>query len=173
MNPIRTPRTFQTALLAAVVGSVALVGCKKKEEPKVEPAPAPVATAPAPAPAPAPVAATASVASVDLGSAVGADGKLSAMVTSFKPNDKFVVSIGTNTSDPAATVAGKLDAKLSYMDGTTVTEVKNESRDFNFAGMGNTNVEFVKPDGWPLGKYKVEVSLNGALVQTKEFEVVK
>ncbi len=169
MNHIRT---LQTALLVAVVGSVALVGCKKKEEPKVEPAPAPAAVEPAAAP-PVVAAPTASVASVDLGTAVGADGKLSATVTGFKPSDKFIVSIGTNTNDPAATVAGKLDAKLSYVDGASVTEVKNESRDFNFTGTGNTNVEFTKASGWPTGKYKVEVSLNGNLVQTKEFEVTK
>ncbi len=172
MNLIRTPRSLQTALLVAVVGSVALVGCKKKEEPKPEPAPAPVATQPAPAPAPAP-APTASVASVDLGTAVGADGKLSAAATGFKPKDKIIVSIGTMTSDPAATVAGKLDTKLSYINGTETMEVKNEPRDFNFTGAGNTNVEFSKPDGWPVGKYKVDVSLDGAVVQTKEFEVTK
>ena len=163
-------RTLQTALLVAVVGSVALVGCKKKEEPKPEPTPAPVATQPAPAPAPAP---TASVSSVDLGTAVGADGKLSATAMSFKPKDKIIVSIGTMTSDPAATVAGKLDAKLSYINGAETMEVKTESRDFNFAGGGNTNVEYSKPDGWPAGKYKVEVSLDGNVVQTKEFEVTK
>ena len=57
------------AVLAAMLGSAALVGCKKKEEP----APPPSAeTAPAPAPAPAPMPTTASVNSVDLGNAVGA-----------------------------------------------------------------------------------------------------
>jgi hypothetical protein len=174
MNHLPNLRILRTALLVAVVGSVALVGCKKKEEPTPETTPAPAVVEPAPAPAapPAP-AATASVASVDLGTAVGADGKLSATATGFKPKDKIVVSIGTNTSDPAATVAGKIDAKLSFINGAEVMEVKTESRDFNLAGAGNTNVEFSKPDGWPVGKYKVEVSLDGALVQTKEFDVTK
>ena len=67
-------------LSAALIASVAVVGCKKKEE--TPPAP-PAATTPAPAPAPA--AATASVASVDLGSAVGADFKVTAPATTFKP----------------------------------------------------------------------------------------
>jgi hypothetical protein len=169
MKPIAMLRT---ALLVAIVGSTALVGCKKKEEPKPEPAPAPAVVEPAPAPAPAP-APTASVASVDLGTAVGADGKLSATATGFKPKDKIIVSIGTTTSDPAATVAGKLDAKLSFINGAEVMDVKTESRDFNFAGPGNTNVEFSKPDGWPVGKYKVDIMLDGAAVQTKEFEVTK
>ena len=46
-------------------------------------------------------------------------------------------------------------------------------KDFNFAGAGLTNFEVSKPDGWPVGKYKVEISLNGAVVQTKDFEVTK
>lgn len=158
------------ALLVAVIGSVAIVGCKKKEEPA--PAPAPEIAQPAPPP-PAPVAATASVASVDLGTATGPDMKLTATATSFKPKDKIIVSVGTTTSDPAASVAGKIDAKLSFINGAETVDVKTETRDISFAGPGITNVEFSKPDGWPTGKYKVDVSLDGAVVQTKEFEVTK
>jgi len=162
-------RIYQ-ALLVAVIGSVAVVGCKKKEEPA--PAPAPTIAAPAPAPIPAP-APTASVASVDLGSAAGPDMKLTAMSMSFKPKDKIIASVSTNTSDPAASVAGKLAAKWTYMDAAGAMEVSTEEKDFNFAGPGLTNFEVSKPDGWPVGKYKVEISLNGAVVQTKDFEVTK
>lgn len=156
------------ALLVAAIAAVAVVGCKKKEE--AAPAPAPAATEPAPAPMPAP-AATASVASVDLGTAAGPDLKLTATTTTFAPKDKVIVSVGTTTSDPAASVAAKLDVKLSYVTATETMDVKTETRDINFAGPGTTNVDFAKPDGWPTGKYKVEVSLDGAVVQTKEFEV--
>ncbi len=166
MNHIRT---LQTALLVAVVGSVALVGCKKKEEPKVEPTPAPAVIEPAPAV----VAPTASVASVDLGTATGPDMKLTATTMSFKPKDKFIVSVGTTTSDMAASVPGKLNAKLTFANGAEIMPVDEKSLDFNFTGPGTTNFEFSKPDGWPVGKYKVEVSLNGTLVQSKEFEVTK
>jgi hypothetical protein len=162
-------RIYQ-ALLVAVIGSVAVVGCKKKEEPA--PAPAPTIAEPAPAPAPAP-APTASVASVDLGNATGPDMKLTAMSTSFKPKDKIIASVSTNTSDPAASVAGKLTAKWTYMDAAGAMPVSEESKDFSFAGPGLTNFEVSKPDGWPAGKYKVEISLNGAVVQTKDFEVTK
>ena len=157
------------ALLVAAIASVAIVGCKKKEEAAPAPAPAPAPAEPAPPPpAPAP---TASVASVDFGTATGPDMKLTATATSFKPKDKIIVSVGTTTSDPAQSVAAKLDVKLSYVTATETMDVKTETRDINFAGPGTTNVDFVKPDGWPTGKYKVEVSLDGALVQTKEFEV--
>lgn len=165
-------RTLQTALLVAVVGSVALVGCKKKEEPKPEPAPAPAATQPAPAPAPAP-APTASVATVDLGTAAGPDKKLTTTVTGFKPKDKFIVSVGTTTSDPAATVAGKLTAKLTFANGAEIMPVDEKNQDFNFTGPDTTNFEFTKGSDWPVGKYKVEILLDGNSVQSKEFEVTK
>ena len=163
-------RTLQTALLVAVVGSVALVGCKKKEEPKPEPAPAPAATQPAPAPAPAP---TASVATVDLGTAAGPDKKLTTMVTGFKPKDKFIVSVGTTTSDPTAAVAGKLTAKLTFANGAEIMPVEEKTQDFSFTGPDTTNFEFTKPSDWPVGKYKVEILLDGNSVQSKEFEVTK
>lgn len=158
------------ALLVAVIGSVAIVGCKKKEE--AAPAPAPTIAEPAPAPPPAP-AATASVASVDLGNAVGPDMKLTAMSASFKPKDTITVSIGTTTSDPAATVAGKIGAKWTYLNGTEVMVVSDETKDLNLTGAGSTNFQIAKPDGFPVGKYKVEVSLDGTVVQSKDFEVTK
>ncbi len=167
-------RIYQ-ALLVAVIGSVAIVGCKKKEEAAPAPTPAPAAVEPAPMPAPAPTAPapTASVASVDLGSATGPDMKLTATTMSFKPKDKFIVSVGTTTSDPAASVAGKLTAKLTFANGAEIMPVSEETKDFSFAGPGTTNFEFSKPDGWPVGKYKVEVSLDGAVAQSKDFEVTK
>jgi hypothetical protein len=162
-------RIYQ-ALLVAVIGSVAIVGCKKKEE--AAPAPAPTIAEPAPAPMPAP-AATASVASVDLGNAVGPDMKLTAMSTTFKPKDTITVSIGTTTSDPAATVAGKVGVKWTYLNGTEVMVVSEETKDLNLTGSGSTNFQVAKPDGFPVGKYKVEVSLDGTVVQSKDFEVTK
>jgi hypothetical protein len=160
------------ALLVAVIGSVAIVGCKKKEE--AAPAPAPTIAEPAPAPVPTPAPApTASVTTVDLGNAAGPDMKLTAMSASFKPKNKIIASVGTSTSDPAASVAGKLTAKWTYMDASGAMPVSEESKDFNFAGAGLTNFEVSKPDGWPVGKYKVEILLDGAVVQTKDFEVTK
>jgi len=155
-------------MAAALLGSVALAGCKKKEEPAATP-PAAETPAPAtPAPAPAPAAATASVTSVDLGTAVGADMKVTAPTTTFAPNDKIIAAVSTSTSDPAAAVNGTLGAKWTFQDGQVVHE---ESKAFNLTGPGVTNFEISKPDGWPTGKYKLEVSLDGNVVQTRDFEV--
>jgi hypothetical protein len=153
-------------LSAALIASVAVVGCKKKEE--APPAP-PAATTPAPTPAPA--AATASVASVDLGSAVGADFKVTAPATTFKPKDTVYASVGTTTSDPAATVPGKLTATWHYDKNGTQVKAGEETKEVSFSGPGTTDFFLKQASGLPVGKYKVEISLDGAVVQTKEFEV--
>jgi hypothetical protein len=158
---------ISSVLLVAVLGTVALVGCKKKEEV------APVATTPppatTPAPAPTPMPATASVTSVDLGNAVGADMKVATPMTTFGPKDTIYASIGTSTSDPAASVPGKLAVKWTHLDSNQT--INEESRDATLTGMGNTEFHIAKPSGWPTGKYKVEVSLDGNVVQSREFEV--
>jgi hypothetical protein len=156
---------ISSVLLVALLGTVALIGCKKKEEP------APIATTPPPAttPAPAPMPATASVTSVDLGNAIGTDMKIATPMTTFGPKDTIYVSIGSNTSDPAASVPSKLTAKWTHLDSNQT--VNEESRDLTLMGMNNTEFHIAKPDGWPTGKYKVEVALDGNVVQSREFEV--
>ncbi|WP_394538906.1 hypothetical protein PRJ39_25810 [Lysobacter enzymogenes] len=168
---IRNRTTY--AVAAALVASLALAGCKKKEEPAPTPPPAAETPAPAPAPepAPAPVAATATVASVDLGSAVGADKKVTAAATTFKPKDTVHASVTTNTSDPAATVATKIGAKWTFQDGQTVKE--DAAVDVNATNGGVTEFSINSPKGFPEGKYKVEITQDGNVVQSKEFEVKK
>ncbi|MCR6686057.1 hypothetical protein [Pseudoxanthomonas sp.] len=153
-------------LTAALSATLVLAACKKPE-PVPAPAP-PVTTEPAPMTEPAPVAATASVTTVDLGNAVGADNRVATAATTFSPKDTIYAAVATRTSDPAASVPGKLTAKWTYQDGQTVSE---DSRDLNLTGDGTTTFQINKPDGLPAGKYKVEVSLDGNVVQTKEFEV--
>ena len=160
------------ALLAAMIGSVALVGCKKKEEPAPLP---PVASDTLPTtttPAPAPRAPTASVSGVDLGNAVGSDMRVTAPMTSFGTGDTIYAAINTNTSDPAAQVPAKLGTRWTYVnaDGTTTT-VNEETKDIIFSGNGVTNFQISKPDGWPTGNYRLEVLLDGTVVQTREFDV--
>jgi hypothetical protein len=157
-----------TALLVALLGTVALAGCKKKEPEPVAPAPT-TEPAPMPAPAPAPVASTAMVSTVDLGNTIGADMKVGTPATTFAPKDTIHVSIGTNTSDPAAAVPSKLGVKWTHVDSNQV--VSEETRDVTLTGAGNTEFHIAKPDGWPAGKYKVEVMQDGNVVQTREFEV--
>ena len=158
---------IQMAMLAAMIGSAALVGCKKKEEPAPLP---PVATEPAPTtPAPAPMPATASVSAVDLGNAVGADMRVTAPMSSFAPKDTIYAAVSTATSDPAATVPGKLGVKWTHVDSNQT--VHEESRDIGFAGTGVTDFQISKPDGWPDGEYSAEIFLNGKSTRKLKFKV--
>ncbi|MGH8031967.1 MAG: hypothetical protein ACREO8_06265 [Luteimonas sp.] len=166
-----TRKTLNIAIATALLGSLALVGCKREPEEAAVPAPAPADTSAAPAPmepAPAPMAATASVSAVDLGNAIGSDMKVTAASTTFTPKDTIYASVTTASSDPAAAVPGKLAARWTFQDGQVVNE---ESRDYSFAGPGVTEFHISKPDGWPVGKYKLDISLDGASVQSRDFEV--
>lgn len=149
------------AIATALIATVALAGCKKKDEAATMPAPATVA-APAPVePAPAPAPAPAMVSAVDLGNAVGADNKVTMASTTFATKDTVHASVATDGA------GGKLNAKWTYQDGQTV-----DSQDKDVAaGPQVTDFSISKPDGWPAGKYKVEISLDGAVVQSRDFEV--
>lgn len=138
------------ALIVALAGTVALAGCKKKEEAVV--APAPVVTEPAPAPvdAPAPVSAT----SITVGNTAAAD-KSVAAVSTFGVKDKIIVSVKTDASTPANAT---IDAKLTYQDGQVAGQ---QTANVKAEDAGTTNVEFTKATDWPAGKYTVVVTLNG------------
>ena len=153
-------------LSAALATALVLSACKK---PEPTPPPAPPATSePTPMTPPA-AAATATVTSLELGNAVGADNRVAAPATTFAPKDTIYAAVMTATSDPAASVAGKLGAKWTHVDSNQV--VHEDSKDLTFAGDGVTDFQISKPDGWPTGKYKVEIMLDGNVVQTREFEV--
>lgn len=152
------------ALIVALAGTVALAGCKKKEEAA---APAPVVTEPAPAPAPmmetapAPVAAT----SVTVGNMAGAD-KMVAPMTTFGTKDKIIVSVKT---DAATATNAAIDAKLTFQDGQVAGQ---QTANVMAEDAGTTNVTFSNANPWPAGKYKVDVTVNGqAAGMTQEIEV--
>jgi len=157
----KTPYLIAFALAATLT----LAACGKKEE-AAAPTAAPAATAAAPAsppaaaPAPAPAV---SLASIDLGSAVGADQKVTTATTSFTPKDSIYAAVST-TGSGNATIA----VKWTYQDGQTV---KEDSKTIAPTGPATTSFEISKPDGWPAGNYKVDVTLNGQPAGTKDFSV--
>lgn len=159
-------KTLSYALIVALAGSVALVGCKKKEEPAATPPPA--ATEPAPMPEatpPAPAPAAATVTGVTVGTTAAAD-KSVAAATSFKSGDKIIVSVKT---DGAASNV-EVGAKLTFQDGQVAGEQKQT---INTSGPETTNIEFSNANPWPAGKYTVDVTLNGAPAGTQQSIEVK
>ena len=163
-------------LLASLTAVLALSACGKNNNEST--APAPSATPPAAATAPAPAApapsSTAPMAmnnapagvtfsSVELGSTVDANNKILASGTSFAPKDSIYASVDTSGSGNAA-----LAVKWTYQDGQVVHE---DSKTLNATGPETTAFMISKPGGFPAGNYKVDISLNGNQVASKDFSV--
>jgi hypothetical protein len=159
--------SLATAVAAALWGSLALAGCKKDEPATPPPATSEPATTPAATPAPTERAAV-SVTTVDLGNAVDGNQRVTTPMTAFSPGDTIYASVATSAADASAPARGTLAARWTYQDGQVVDEL---SQDYAFTGSGNTVFQISNPDGWPTGTYKVEIMLDGNVVQTRQFEV--
>jgi hypothetical protein len=164
MKPVKT----LSLLALGLAGALTIAACNKSPEN----APPPATTTPPPAPAtvstPPPAATPAqqgvSVTSVDLGTAVGADQKVTSPTTSFSPKDTIYAAVSTTGAASNAT----LGAKWTYQDGQTVND---SSQTIAPTGPAVTTFHISKPDGWPAGNYKVEISLDGNMVSSKDFSV--
>ena len=145
-----------TRILMIALVTAGLAACGKKEAPPPPPAPAP-------APAPAAVA----VSTVALGSAIGADKKVTAASESFTKKDTIYVSVYTTGAGKAV-----LKAKWTFTakDGKTVP-VSEDTQTIDATGPATTEFHVSKPDGWPSGNYQVEILQDDKVVQTKKFAV--
>ena len=103
------------------------------------------------------------VSQVDLGRNVGSDKRVTEPTSEFKPQETIYATVITNGSAPAT-----LTARWTYQDGQVVEETTQAVAAGSEAA---TEFHISKPDGWPAGKYKLEVLVNGASATTKEFEV--
>ena len=137
----------------AVIGTAS---CKKKEPP------APPAEAAAPAPAPAPPAFA--VQGIEMGKSIDADKKVTAPTTTFGRKDTIYASVATEGAAPSKTIT----AKWTFQDGQTV---KEQSESIAPTGPAATEFHISKKGLWPAGKYKVEVSVDGAPAGSKDFEI--
>ena len=137
-------------VLAAVAGGAG--ACKKKP-------PATDATVTPPAAPAAPLAVT----SVNLGKSLGPDKRVTAETTTFAKTDSVYASVATSGG-----TGGSLAARWTFQDGQVVDET---TQSVGAAGPAVTEFHVSKPSGWPTGSYKVEILLNGAPAQSKEFRV--
>lgn len=154
--------TIATVLGAALV----LTACGKKEEapaPVVAPAP-PAATQPAPVPTPPPAPAPVSFAALTLGNAIDAGSKVVAPMATFATTDTIYAAV--DTTGVAASAA--IGARWTFGDGQLVDE---SSQSIAPTGPATTTFHIAKPDGWPVGSYKVEISLDGKPVASQGFDV--
>ena len=163
---------FATVLLPALL---VLAACKRDEPTTATTTPAPTpppATQPAPQPLPAPTTTppptattpAVTIANIDLGNAVGADNRVTAPMATFKPGDTIYAAVATNGAAPSTTIV----ARWTYQDGQVVNE---STQTIAPTGPAVTTFNIAKPDGWPVGKYKVEVLIDGQSVGQREFDV--
>ena len=161
-----------TALATALVAVLAVAGCKKRDETATPPpASTPEATTPAPMPSEMPPPATTvaqpaapatalTVTTLDLGNAIGADNHIAAPATSFSTKDTIHASVATDGP------GGNLTAKWTMGDKVVDTQSKTVA-----AGPQVTEFSISKPDGWPAGHYTLQVSANGNVLQSRDFDV--
>jgi hypothetical protein len=104
------------------------------------------------------------VTDVSVGRAIGGDKAITDVTDTFKPNDTIYASVATDGSAQSATVR----AKWTFEDGQVVNDSTQTIAPNKAA---RTEFHISKPDGWPAGKYKVEVFLDNQTAGTKNFAV--
>lgn len=104
------------------------------------------------------------VTDVTLGRSVGGDKAIADRADTFGPNDTIYASVATDGSANNAT----LRARWTFEDGQVVDE---STKTIAPSNRERTEFHISKPNGWPAGKYKLEVFLDNRSVETKDFEV--
>ena len=139
--------------------------CKKTE------APAPPAEAPPPVEAATPVAPAepAAVSAVTLGTAIGADKKVTAPVDTFATTDKTLYASIDTTGQGHV----KLRGVWSFVKGDKTSKVNETAMEFDAVGPATNEFHIDNTKPWPVGDYKVEIFLgdNATPVAVKAFRV--
>jgi hypothetical protein len=101
---------------------------------------------------------------VQLGRSLNTDNSVGNHTTQFKPSDTIYVSI--LNEEPGY---GTLGVRWTYF-GRVISE---PTQDVSYRGAAATEFHLNNPSGFPPGDYKVEVLLNGQLVESRPFRVEK
>lgn len=130
-------------LLAAVLACILLAGCRSESGPP----------------------STVQISGVELGRALAADDTISEPATVFGPGDTVYLSVRTAGSAANAS----LTARWTYEeDGQLVEET---SKTIAPAGAAVTAFQVGRPSGFPPGRYKVVIALDGRAAANREFEI--
>lgn len=101
---------------------------------------------------------------LDLGRSLNTDLTIKDNTDTFRPSDVIYVSVETKGPGSATLGARWTDANNQLIDeaSRTISATDEAAR---------TEFDISKPDGWPEGKYKVTVFVNGTDAGSKDFEV--
>lgn len=159
LNFVYNSRTMRS-LLVMGLALTTVTACKKAEE-----AP-PVIPAPAPAPAPA----VASVTGIETGRHIGANKQVSDITSVFGVRDTMYVAVSSNNTPNG----GAMTAKWTFQDGQVVDSVMQVVANTDATNTTTvTEFHLAKATAWPVGKYTVDVMLDGKSVGSKTLEVKK
>ena len=145
------PRRLRTSIVALTLAAVLTAACQKRSD----------------SPGTSGTTGTGSgvrVTQVSIGRSLNASKTINDSTDSFTPNDTVYASVATEGS--AASAA--LKARWTYQDGQVVNE---STQTIAPTGPAVTEFHVSKPDGWPAGKYKVEILLDGAFAAARDFSV--
>lgn len=149
-----------------LMGSIALFACKKTPPPPETSSPMTTET-PAPAPEPTPATVAFKVTAIHLGKAIGADKKISESAATFGPKDTIYASVESEGTAPSATL------KARWTFGGAGQLVNESEQTIAPTGPAVTEFHVSKASGWPAGKYRVEIWVDGVSAGAQEFEVKK
>jgi hypothetical protein len=150
------------ALFVVLSGALAAAGACKRSEPA---AGGGTPSAPPPAVEAAPPAGAAlRVTTVQLGTDLGPDKKVTAPKETFAPSDTIYASVESVGGSPGTT----LTARWTYEDGQLVNEA---SQSVPSSGPATTEFHVSKPSGWPEGRYTLEIRAGETRVASRDFEV--
>jgi hypothetical protein len=148
-----TRSTLRAAVAALILAAGLGTACKKADN-------APPAADSSAMMNPAP---TLQVATVDVGTAIDAERRVTTSGTTFGIRDTIYAAVATTGNGN-----GTLTARWTFEDGQVVEESQQA-----VAASGNATTEFhiAKPSAWPAGKYRVTILLDGREVSSKDFEI--
>ena len=150
---------MKLALAIAAALALTLPACGKKDEP-----PKPKSSDSSMS-LPAPVAGV-TVTSITLGNGIGPQKQVVAASNTFARNDTIYASV-----DTAGSGSSTLQAKWTYRANGQDVPVRDDTQAINPTGPATSEFHVSKPDGWPTGDYKVEVSSSGNSSATRTFTV--
>lgn len=151
---------FRTRFPLAIVltlSTLTAVGCRKDEVPPADSAAA--------APAPPPVAV---VTTIETGKHIDMSKRIVDTATEFSPRDTMYVSVVTMNATPTTT----LKSIVTHESGQVVdSSTQVVAMPGTTGGASVTEFHLVKPSGWPVGAYTVEIWLDGQSAGTRTLTV--
>lgn len=166
-------KPLMLTMAALIVGAAALTGCRQGTEDPVAP-PAQQTGPERTGITPSQVAGTASattavsIVAVELGTSTGSDQRVVDPTRTFSPTDGTIRAAIVTQAISAEPVVGNLAARWTFEDGQVVDE---NTQSTTFTDDGVTVFTISNPNAWPTGDYKLEVSLDGEVVETVDFSV--